>query len=210
MLHHLLTKAHAVLGEDAKALLHAKEALSAARATGRPIDFYKALRGVGQLAFAAGEDVLAKAAFLRARKIAHEAELPNYVHCSDAELAEVELRSGSAEVAVKSIERLLAMGADGLNLIPRLSAMAALLSHYIKSGHESALAQTHDLLQHVRSVNLPFVELSILNSLEQVDPKRSTEFALAAATIIREQRYSACYLSPDCVEMLRAEINNPA
>ena len=195
MLQHLLTRAHAALGETLAALGCAMDMVEACKATRRPIDRYKTSLAIGDLLSCAGRHELAATVFQSGLEICREAELTNYVYTAEAQLAELDLRSDAHERGEHTLERLLAIEAGGLNPVPRLSAEAALLCHRLHHKAGTDLSQIEDLLARVRKADLPGVELRILETLAHCDPTGSRDWAMAAKAILAEQGYALCTLS---------------
>lgn len=202
MLQHLLIRAHAALGESRTALDCARNMIEASQATKRPIDKYKTFLAVGVMLSCARCQDAAAEAFKSALTISREMEFSNYVYTAEAQLAELALKIGASTDAEHILDRLLAIKAGGLNPIPRLSAKAALLCHRLDHGGCSDLSQIKNLLERVREVDLPLVELRILETLARSDPKGTHAWAAAAQTILAEEGYAPCEFSDDEVKAL--------
>ncbi|WP_111431987.1 AAA family ATPase [Rhodobacteraceae bacterium DSL-40] len=200
MLQHLLTRAHAALGESRTALDCARDMIEASQATKRPIDKYKTFLAIGEMLSGASRHDAAAEAFKSALTISREMEFRNYVYTAEAQLAELDLKIGASTDGEHTLDRLLAIKAGGLNPIPRLSAEAALLCHRLDHGGCNDLSQIKNLLERVREVDLPSVELRILDTLARCDPNGPQGWAAAAKAILAEERYAPCDL-PD------AEVN---
>lgn len=202
MVHHLQACSRAALGDAEGAARHTHEILAAAGKSARPVDRYVAHRTLGEVLAMSGRHALAGHAFRSAVALARDADLEYYAVWAEAMLADCMMQSGAEEEGASTLRRLLGEQGNQLNLVPRLSAEAALLCHRLDREGGNDLSQIKNLLERVREVDLPAVELRILETLARRDPNGPQEWAAAAKTILAEEGYAPCVFPDDEVKAL--------
>ncbi|RVT81746.1 hypothetical protein DXV76_18780 [Rhodobacteraceae bacterium CCMM004] len=190
---HLQACCHAGLGQTSAVLRHMRDLLSAARETGRPVDRFVACLSLGEVLCAGDRAADAAAAFQRAVEIAQTAELEHFVLWARTRDAEHAVTSGAQGDAAPALRRFLRDESGRLSLVFRLSAEAVLLCHAHRG--ETDLSELADLLARVREVDLPAVELRVLEALARDDPSPRHSWEAAAQAVRSAERYAPCTFS---------------
>ncbi|GGL58323.1 AAA family ATPase [Wenxinia marina] len=198
----LISRSLAALGENQNALMHVRNALEAAERNDHPIDRYIARLSVGDLLTAATRHGEAGAAYRAAVDLAKAQEHTYFQVYAESHLGMTELCTADGDRGAERLGELLALGDAGLHPVSRLEAEAALLCHRLDREGGNDLSQIEHLLERVRGVDLPAVELRILETLARCDPNGPQEWATAAKTILAEEGYAPCKLSDDEVNAL--------
>ncbi|WP_316013639.1 AAA family ATPase [Roseobacter sp. HKCCA0434] len=206
-LRHLQTCCHAALGHAEMAVRRGRELVTAGQATGRPVDLFVAFLSLGEVLAAADRREDAMRIFARSAEVARDSELLHFVQWADTRSAELALQPPGLQTTEAEAEAqlLAAVRSEELSLFIRLSAEAALACHAFRDAPDVDPARLEALLPRVREVDLPAVELRILDTLARSDPDGTRGWAAAAGTIRAAQEYAPCILSDeDAMALLQA------
>ncbi|MGR3373359.1 AAA family ATPase [Pseudooceanicola nanhaiensis] len=200
MLQFLLARSQAALGDGARALTHLRDGAEASLETGRPVDRYIALRAVAEAMAFAGNQPLSAHAFETTHTLATEAGLASYASWSEAELLMLEL-DAHPNAPLELCDRLKHIARTSLFPVARLKAMATAAC----ANAETGVAEMRALLLDAESLDLPLIELRLLEELVHRGGEDAADLRRRMHEVHRARAYARCSV-PElaALELIRA------
>ncbi|MGB3627496.1 MAG: hypothetical protein WA989_16820, partial [Henriciella sp.] len=138
--------------------------------------------------------------------IARSAELEHFALWAQTMGAEHALVSEPTSGTAEVLRQLLRTESRKLSIVFRLSAEAALACH-APEGNGDERFQAANFLKEVQKIDLPAVELRLLEHLARTLADKSEDWAAAADAIRARERYATCNFSDSEVSDLMCAVS---